>query len=79
MEKETVFAKVAATIAKQLRKKVEDVKMESRVMEDLGADSLDIVEMLMTLEEDYNVVIPDEVAMGFKTVGDVVKYLEDKK
>ena len=76
VDKSQIFDKVAGTIAKQLRKKPEDIKREHRVMDDLGADSLDIVEMLMTLEEDYEVVIPDEVAMKFKTVGDVVSYLE---
>ena len=75
MEKVDIFAKVASTIAKQLRKKPEDITVNMRVMDDLGADRLDIVEMLMTLEEDYDVVIPDEVAMKFKTVGDVVDYL----
>ncbi|MCL2851167.1 MAG: acyl carrier protein [Firmicutes bacterium] len=79
MEKEAVFLKVRDVIAKQIRKKPEDIKLEHRVMEDLGADSLDIVEMLMTLEEDYEVVIPDETAMNFKTVNDVVVYLSELK
>jgi len=74
--KETCFPKVAAVIAKQLRKRAEDIKPEHRIIEDLGADSLDVVEMLMALEENYSIVIPDDIAMKFKTVGNVVDYLD---
>lgn len=52
------------------------VTLDSSIFDDLGADSLDVVEMLMELESRYNVVIDDEVAPTLKTVGDVVKYIE---
>ena len=67
--------KVIEVIAKQLGKKCCDVKPEHRIVEDLGADSLDVVEMLMTLEDDHGVIIPDDVAMNLKTVQDVVAHL----
>ena len=49
---------------------------ETRIMEDLGADSLDVVDMLMTLEDDYHVTIPEENAQAMKTVGDVADFLD---
>ena len=48
-------------------------------MEDLGADSLDIVEMLMNIEQDYGIVIADDDIVGFKTVGDIVRYIENNQ
>ena len=69
------FQKTAEVISKQLNKKVEDIKSEHRLVEDLCADSLDIVEMLMTLEETYGVVIPDEEAGNLRTVGQIAEYL----
>ena len=56
----------------------ENITLESTFAEDLEADSLDIVEMLMSLEEHYNIHIPEEAAQEMKTVGDLVQYLEDK-
>lgn len=53
--------------------------MESNIISDLGADSLDIVEMLMTLDQEYGIEIPDEAAAEFKTVGDIVKFVQTKK
>ena len=52
--------------------------MDSEIIKDLGADSLDIVEMLMGLEDEYGMSIPDEVAAGLKTVGDIVRLIESK-
>ena len=76
-KKETSESKVKALLAKQLRKKEEEIKLEHEIMgEFLKADSLDVVEMLMTLEEDYGVTIPDEDAGNLKTVGDLVNYLD---
>ena len=68
--------KIIAVISKQLGKKPEDIKPEKRIVEDLGADSLDVVEMLMTLEETYGVAIPDDDAMQLRTVNDLVAYLD---
>jgi acyl carrier protein len=70
------LTKVKAMLGKQLGKKQDDIKPESRIIEDLGADSLDIVEMLMSLEETYGITIPDDDAMALKTVAELVAYLD---
>jgi len=66
-------------LAEKLRLPKEKIKAETKIVEDLGYDSLDTVEMLMTLEEEFNVRIPDEEAIKLKTVGDVANYLENIK
>ena len=48
----------------------------TRIIEDLGADSLDLVDMLTIIEDDFNIVIPDEAAMNMRTVGDVVNFMQ---
>lgn len=63
--------KIKEMIANQLSISVEEVSEEKEIVKDLGADSLDIVEMLMTLEEEYNITIPDEETVDIKTVGDI--------
>jgi len=68
--------KVVAMLAKQLNKKVEDVTADKRIKEDLNADSLDIVELIMNIEEKYGVTVPDEAAMEIKTVGDLAKFVD---
>ncbi|MBQ3502462.1 MAG: acyl carrier protein [Clostridia bacterium] len=68
--------KIIKMIASKLSKKVEDVKLEARLIEDLGADSLDIVEVLMMLEDEYGITIPDQDAMQLSTIGDIVKFME---
>ena len=72
---DAALVKVKELIGKQLNKKPEVIKVTDRIVEDLGADSLDIVEMLMTLEEDFGIQISDDDAMNIKTVGDLVEYL----
>ena len=74
-----VFDEIKALLADKLNIAQEKITMESNIISDLGADSLDIVEMLMTLDQEYGVVIPDEAAAEFKTVGDIVKFVEAKK
>lgn len=76
MESSKNYKKIVEVIARQLGKKVETIKPELRMVEDLGADSLDIIEMLMTLEDEYGATIPDDVAMKLKTVADIVSYLD---
>ncbi|MCI5513883.1 MAG: acyl carrier protein [Clostridia bacterium] len=71
-----MFEKVRELLAKQLKLKPEKITMESTISGDLEADSIDILELLMTLEEENGIVIPDEKLAGFKTVGDIVRYLE---
>ena len=71
-----MFEKVRELLAKQLKLKPEKITMESTISGDLEADSIDILELLMTLEEENGIVIPDEKLAGFKTVGDIVRFLE---
>ena len=63
------FEKVAALISEKFEMPVENITRETSIIDDLGADSLDIVDMLMMLEDQYNISIPDEVAQEMKTVG----------
>ena len=57
---------------------VDEIKLTTDMVDDLGADSLDIVDLVMTLEDEFDIEIPDEDVEGVRTVGDLVKYLEDK-
>jgi len=74
-----VFEKVRKMIAEQLNKKASEITMESEIINDLGADSLDVVEMLMVVETEFKVSIPDEKAIEMKTVGDIVTFIEHYK
>lgn len=66
-------------IASKLSKKVEEVTLQSHLVEDLGADSLDIVELLMMLEDEYGITIPDQDAMKLSTIGDIVTFMQKQK
>jgi len=68
--------KVVAMLAKQLSKKITDVTPDKRIKEDLNADSLDVVELIMSIEEKYDITVPDEAAAEIKTVGDLIKFVE---
>ena len=70
--------KIKEMIAKQLNKPVSDVTDEKDVVKDLGADSLDVVEMLMNFEEEFNISVPESEAVKIKTVGDIVKLINEK-
>lgn len=72
-----MFEKVREIIADKLSLKEDDITMESSFVDDLNADSLDLVELMMALEDELDTEIPDEEAENFKTVGDVVKYLKN--
>lgn len=74
-----VSDKVIEMLASQLNIAKEKVEMNSKLIEDLGADSLDMVEMLMLVEEEFGMTIPDEDAMNFKTVEDIVNYISKNK
>ena len=67
--------KVINIIAKKLGKKANEIQKSSRLVEDLGADSLDVVELLMMLEDEYGITIPDEEAVKLNTIGDIVNFL----
>ena len=72
-----VFEKVRENIVNQLPVKAEDVKLESRLIEDLGADSANLMMLIMDLEMEYDITVSDDMLTGVKTVGDIVKYLEE--
>ena len=76
-----MFEEVKAILVKQLKleAKADKITPDSRIKEDLGADSLDLLQLLMTIEEENGIIIPDEKLAAFKTVGDVVAYLETLK
>ncbi|WP_297191909.1 acyl carrier protein [uncultured Campylobacter sp.] len=70
------FEDVKAVVVEQLSVEADSVKMESKIIEDLGADSLDVVELVMALEEKFGVEIPDSEAEKLLTIKDVVDYIE---
>ena len=74
-----VFEKLRDMICDQLDLDPENVTEESLIIEDLGADSLDIVDLVMTIEEEFNVEVPDEEIENIRTVGDVVKFIEARQ
>ena len=71
-------AKVIELIVEQLDADSDNISDDDSFMDDLGADSLDTVELIMAFEEEFDIEIPDEDAENIRTVGDVLKYLEDK-
>lgn len=73
-----IAEKVKETIAKQLNKAIEEISDEKEIVKDLGADSLDVVEMLMNLEEEYGITVSEEDAVNIKTVGDIIAVIEKK-
>lgn len=74
----SVDDKVKDIISEQLGVKKEEIKPESSFIDDLGADSLDTVEVVMALEEEFGIEIPDEDAEKITTVGEAIKYIEEK-
>lgn len=73
------FEKVQALIAQQFSIEAEKVTMESDLVKDLGADSLDIADMIMTLEDEFGVTVPDEMANDFLVVGKIVEFIDSQK
>ena len=71
--------RIKEIIADQLGIDVDQIKPESKFVDDLGADSLDVVELIMAFEEEFDVEIPDEDAEKIQTVGDVINYIKEKK
>ncbi|RDU72917.1 acyl carrier protein [Helicobacter aurati] len=74
-----IFDKVKTLVAEELKVKEEEIKPESDFVKDLNADSLDVVEFIMALEEKFEIKIPDEAAENIKTVQDVVNYISEYK
>lgn len=72
------FDKVKKLLCEQLNIKPETVTLKSKIIEDLGADSLDVVEMLMVLEDEFNITVTDEESLAMTTVGDIVTLIDKK-
>lgn len=79
MAEESIEAKVKKIIVEQLGVNEDQVTPEAKFIEDLGADSLDTVELVMALEEQFGQEIPDEEAEKLQSVGDVIKYIEETR
>ena len=74
-----VFEKIRDLLAEQLDADAESITLDTNIADDLGADSLDVVELLMAIEDELEVEIPDEEIENLKTVGAVVDYIQDNK
>jgi len=68
--------KIIDLVAEKLGKSKEEIKLTSRLVEDLGADSLDVVELIMAFEDEFGVSLPDEEIAKMKTIGDIVKFID---
>ena len=71
-----IFEKLKDIIAEQLSVEADDISMDSNIQDDLGADSLDVVDLITTIEDEFDLSIPDEAVEEIKTVGDIVNYVE---
>ena len=78
MAKEEIFDKLKELVVDQLGVEEDEVTMEASMQDDLGADSLDLVDLVMSVEEEYGVKVADEDLENIKTVGDIVNYIEDR-
>lgn len=76
---DALFDKVKAIIVDQLSVEEDEVTPEASFIEDLGADSLDIVELIMALEEEFEIEVPDEDAEKLQTVADAIRYIQEHK
>jgi acyl carrier protein len=74
-----VFEKIVEILCEQLDLREDQIQMDTAITDDLGADSLDLVEVLMACEDEFDVEIPDEDAEKFKNVGDLVHYIENNQ
>lgn len=74
-----MFEQIKSILAKQLRIDESEIKLDSKIQADLGADSLDILQILMTIEDEHGIVIPDEELMKFETVKDILTYMEQNQ
>ncbi len=78
MVKEEIFDKLKELVVDQLGVEEDEVTMEASMQDDLGADSLDLVDLVMSVEEEFGVKVADEDLENIKTVGDIVNYIEDR-
>ena len=78
MNRDTIKTKVFEIVSSELKADINSIKEESSFTDDLKADSLDVVEVIMKLEDDFGIEIPDEVAQGMQTMKDTIDYVEDQ-
>lgn len=78
-EQEEVYSKLKEIIVEQLAVDPDDVSMEASFIDDLNADSLDLVELIMEIEEKFGIQVPDDAAEKIKTVGDAVSYIQENQ
>ena len=71
-----IFEKLKDIIAEQLSVEADEVNLDANIRDDLGADSLDVVDLITTIEDEFDISIPDEAVEEIKTVGDIVNYIE---
>lgn len=71
-----MFEKIAELIANELSVSKQQINIKTNIQNDLGADSLDAVELIMSIEDSFHITIPEDIAMNLKTVGDIVNFLE---
>ena len=74
-----IFEKIKKLIAEQLDVEEDAIKETSSIQDDLGADSLDVVDLVMSIEDEFDVEIPEDQVENIKTVGDIVKYIKDNQ
>ena len=74
-----VFEKLKGIISEQLEIAEEEITMESNIIDDFDADSLDLVDIVMSVEDEFDVEVPEDAVEKMKTVGDVVKFIEENK
>ncbi|MBP9988601.1 MAG: acyl carrier protein [Ruminococcus sp.] len=75
----SVFEKLQEIIAEQLEIDADDIALTSELADDLGADSLDVVDLVMSIEDEFEIEVPDEALEEVRTVEDIVKYIEDNQ
>ena len=71
-----IFEKLKDIIAEQVSVEADEVNLDANIQDDLGADSLDVVDLITTIEDEFDISIPDEAVEEIKTVGDIVNYIE---
>lgn len=74
-----VFEKIRKILCEQLDLEEDDVTVESNIAEDLGGDSMDVVDLIMSIEDEFAIEVPDDQVENIKTVGDIVNYIENVK
>ncbi len=74
-----VFEKIRKILCEQLDLEEDDVTLESNIAEDLGGDSMDVVDLIMSIEDEFGIEVPDEEVENIMTVGDIVNYIENVK